>query len=174
MARATRSRILLPAAAPALVLALTALTGCQGAGTQAAGAGQPARSAPPPSAAPPTAPAPAPPSGAALADPLPDPLPAGTKVVLQRSGAGPQPLDLTGLVGTSAAVTVHWLCAGGTGGLRLTDRSAVVVGSDCAGTPAQATTAFTGVVPPATAPDLAWKVQAGPGTVWRVAVTTAS
>ncbi|WP_143172545.1 hypothetical protein [Actinacidiphila paucisporea] len=154
-----RSRMLLPA------LVLAALTGCGGSGTPADSAGHPTPPAAPTPAASTSA------AGAGLADPLPDRLPPGTKVVLRRTGRGPQPLDLSGLVSRTDEVTLHWLCAGGADGVRVTDHAAIVVGSDCSATAGQATLAFTGVVPPSGSRDLSWKVQAGASTMWRIAVT---
>lgn len=67
-------------------------------------------------------------------------------------------------------VTLHWLCAGGTGGVRVMNRAGIVLGSDCRETAAEATMAYNGSVPPSGSRDLAWKLQADAGTAWLLAV----
>lgn len=101
---------------------------------------------------------------------LPDPAPAGATLVLASSGSGATAVDLTGRVADAKTVSVHWFCLGGDD-LRLVAGDQTLVGAGCASS-ATALLEYGGDIPLSLASTLAWQVKTGPGTVWRLAVTT--
>jgi hypothetical protein len=146
----------------ALAVLAAVLTGCTPSDGQSAAPAHP--STPPATTPTPTA------SG--LSDPLESPLPLGTVILVQRSGSGPQTLDLSRLAGSAKAVQLRWICVG-PGKFEISDGTRTLVGSDCSGNVAEASDIFGGNVPSKAGVGLAWKIEANSKTIWRLAATTA-
>lgn len=101
---------------------------------------------------------------------LPDPTPAGAHAVFEYSGVGAQQVDLTNRVANAKTVSVHWFCLG-SDDLQLTSGDTTLVGAGCARS-SDGLAAYGGDIPLSLVSTMAWRVRTGPGTVWRLAVTT--
>lgn len=154
--------------APAGVLAVLAaiLTGCTSSDGRSTVS---AHSSTPPTTTPSRPPSP---TASGLSDPLESPLPLGTVILAQRSGAGPQNLDLSRPARSAKAIQLRWTCAG-PGKFEISDGSKILVGSDCSSSVAEAFDIFGGEVPRKAGAGLAWKVKADSTIVWRLAATAA-